>query len=125
MLSRYFAIVTLFAGIGLLSGCSSSRDVEVTGQVSSASAKGEIILEFFDVNGDQKTSVHTAKADATGAFKETVSLEGDEVLVRAVEDADANGACSEGESWAEASGAITDDKVDPIQLTLASAPCPK
>ncbi|GMV14020.1 MAG: hypothetical protein HS104_22660 [Polyangiaceae bacterium] len=123
MLSRYFTASILSAGLFAL-GCSASRDVEVTGQVSAASAQGEIVLEFFDVNGNEKTSVHTAKAEADGSFKATVSVEGDELLVRALADADADGACSDGEQWGEATAKIEDDKVEPITIALSSAACP-
>ena len=64
MLSKFISIFTVLSAGALALGCSSSRDVEVTGQVSSASAQGQILLEFFDVDGADKTSVHTAKADS-------------------------------------------------------------
>lgn len=124
MLSKYFGIATVLSTGLFALGCSASRDVEVTGQVSSASAKGEIVLEFFDVNGDEKTSVHTATAEADGSFKATVSVEGDEILVRALADADGDGSCSAGEEWGEATAKIEDDKVEPIGIALASAACP-
>lgn len=124
MLLRYFSIVTLLSAAALSLGCSASRDVEVTGQVSSA-AQADIVLEFFDVNDGEKTSVHTAKAEADGSFKATVSLEGDEVLVRAVADADGDGACSAGEQWGEASAKIEDDKLaEPLDIILGATACP-
>ena len=125
MLSKFISIFTVLSAAALALGCSSSRDVEVTGQVSSASAQGQILLEFFDVDGADKTSVHTAKADADGSFKATVALSGDEVLVRAIADADADGACSQGELWGETSAKIQDDAVEPITLALGAEACPK
>jgi len=124
MLSKYFTIAIALSAASLALGCSSSRDVEVTGQVSSGSAKGDIVLEFFDVEGEEKTSVHTAKAEADGSFKATVAIAGDELLVRAVADADESGACSAGESWGEITAKVEDDKVDSITITLGSEPCP-
>mgnify|MGYP003456309570 CR=1 FL=1 len=125
MLSKFISIFTVLSAGALALGCSSSRDVEVTGQVSSASAQGQILLEFFDVEGADKTSVHTAKAAPDGSFKETVALSGDEVLVRAIADADADGACSQGELWGETSAKIQDDAVEPITLVLGAEACPK
>ena len=125
MLSKFISIFTVLSAAALALGCSSSRDVEVKGQVSSASAQGQILLEFFDVDGADKTSVHTAKADADGSFKATVALSGDEVLVRAIADADADGACSQGELWGETSAKIQDDAVEPITLVLGAEACPK
>ena len=125
MLSKFISIFTVLSAGALALGCSSSRDVEVTGQVSSASAQGQILLEFFDVEGADKTSVHTAKAAPDGSFKETVALSGDEVLVRAIADADADGACSQGELWGETSAKIQDDAVEPITPALGAEACPK
>lgn len=124
MISRQFTITILSAGLFAL-GCSASRDVEVTGQVVAGTAQGELVLEFFDVNGDEKTSVHTAKAGADGSFTEVISVEGDEILVRALADADGNGACSAGEKWGEASAKIQDDTVESISIALGTAVCPE
>lgn len=124
MLSKFFAVVSVLCLGALAAGCSGAREVEVTGQVSSASAQGEIVVLIFDVTGDEKANVHSVKAQADGSFKATLSLEGDEVLVRAIADADGDGACSAGEPWGEASGKIQDDEVEPLEITLGSAPCP-
>ena len=126
MLRNYFAATVMLSGLALIAGCSSSRDVEVSGKVSAGSVSSEITLEFFDVNGSDKTSVHTAKLGDDGSFKETVSIEGDEVLVRAIADADGNAKCTEGEQWGEASAKISDDdKAGPIEVALSLAACPK
>jgi len=123
MLTKNFAIAGFVSLAFALAGCSSARDVEVTGEVNGA-AQGSILLEFFDVSGDEKTSAGTATV-AESTFKQVVSLEGDEVIVRAIADANDDGACTEGEQWAEATAKIEDDKAGPVELTLAVAPCPK
>ena len=122
------AVVLSVAAV--LGGCGSSREVEVTGSVSAPSTvSGEIVLEFFDVTGEGEdralTSVHTATLQAPGEFKEKVELEGEHVLVRAIADGDANGACTAGEQWGELEASIKDDDtVDPITVALSAAACP-
>ena len=70
-------------------------------------------------------SVAETKLDTVGNFKQTVSIEGNTVRVRAVVDSDGNGACSAGELWAEADATVQDDDtVAPVTVTLGSAPCP-
>ena len=45
--------------------------------------------------------------------------------MRAIADADADGACSQGELWGETSAKIQDDAVEPITLALGAEACPK
>lgn len=111
--------------------CSSGRDVEVSGKVSAPSSLmvgDRLVVDFMDVTGEgaeRETSVaHSAELKTLGDFKETVSLEGDKVLVRAIDDRDGNGECSEGEAWGEVEASIADDKVEAISLTLAAVACP-
>ena len=114
-----------------IAGCGAGRDVEVTGSVSAAASvqvQGPIVLQFLDVLADdQKPAVaYTAKLNALGAFTQKVPLEGKQVIVRAINDTDGNGACSSGEAWVEAKADISgDDKVGPVSLALVSAECPK
>jgi hypothetical protein len=126
---RSIRFITLAAALPLalsLAACSSSRDVEVTGEVSAAQVQGEIFLEFFDTDGDQPESVHTATLSAPGVFTETVPLAGDKVLIRAIDDADGDGACSAGERWAEVEADIDEnDEVKDVLLVLAQKPCPE
>lgn len=115
--------------MGAVTGCSGSRDVAVTGEVSAPATTnidGKITLEFLDVRADDEVvSVHTATLDAPGAFEETVELEGDAVRVRAVNDTNDNGTCDDGEAWAEVEAAIgDDDTVEPIELELKNDVCP-
>ena len=110
--------------------CASDRDVEVTGSVAAPAGQavsGPITLSFLDVVSSDETpkSVAETKLDAVGEFKQTVTVEGDTVRVRAVVDTDGNGACSPGELWAESDAAIgDDDSVAPVNLTLGTAACP-
>ena len=114
-----------------IAGCGAGRDVEVTGDVSAAATvqvQGPILLEFLDVlaDGQTPTVTQTVKLDALGACTQKVPLEGKQVIVRAINDTDGNGACSSGEAWVEAKADISgDDKVGPVSLALVSAACPK
>jgi hypothetical protein len=127
--SAKFVWILVVATGALAAGCTSSREVEVAGEVSApatTSVEGQIKLDFLDVvSGDEEAkSVHTAMLDGVGSFKETVELEGDTVRVRAINDIDGDGACTDGEAWAEVDAKITDDKVEPVTLELKNAPCP-
>jgi hypothetical protein len=109
-------------------GCGSSREVEIKGQVASAATvpiDGPIAIQFFDLLDAEKPSlVHSITLDRLAAFDEKASLQGDEVLVRAINDRDRNGACSAGEPWVEVRVPVKDDNsVDPVTLELAAAPC--
>jgi len=111
-------------------GCAADRDVEVSGSVAapaSENVSGQITLDFLDVVNDTDVpkSVATTKLDALGEFKQSVSVSGDQVRVRALVDNDGNGACSAGELWAETDATIKDDDtVDPVTLTLGHEACP-
>ncbi|MFO0567312.1 MAG: hypothetical protein U0263_16765 [Polyangiaceae bacterium] len=113
------------AALALIAGCGASRDVEVTGQVDApATAKGDIVVEFFD-GMDATESAHSLKLAGPSAFVEKVPLEGDTLRVRAVLDADGDGKCSAGELWDEVAKKVDDDdKVDDLVLTLESGACP-
>jgi len=124
---KLLAPVALIAALSA-AGCSSARDVEVTGEVKSASStQGKIIVDFFDVAGEgenlELTSVHSVELTELGTFSEKVPLEGDRVLVRAIADADGDGACTEGESWAEMEAAIEKDAAS-VALDLSVQACP-
>jgi hypothetical protein len=125
----------LMAGWVLLAfgvvGCSSARDVEVSGKVSAPSSLtvgDKVVIDFIDVVGvgvdEKRTVAHTTELANLGDFKETVPLEGDQVLIRAIDDRDGNGACSAGEAWGEVQAAISADKVEAASLTLSTAACP-
>lgn len=122
--------ILVMATGALAVGCGGSREVEVTGEVSAPATvqvDGPIMLDFFDViaEGDEPKSVHTATLESLGEFKETIELEGDTVRVRAINDRDGDGACTNGEAWGEADAAISDDDTAPaMKLELSNDPCP-
>ena len=128
--SNGVCLVVMMAG-ALAVACSSSREVEVSGEVSAPATtdvEGEITLDFFDVvdDGEEAKSVHTVTLETLGSFKEKVELEGDSVRIRALNDRDGDGACTDGEAWAEANAAISDDDtVEPVSLELTNEACPK
>ena len=116
--------------LGLL-GCSSERDVEVSGKVTAASSVtvgDTIVIEFIDIVGDgphAPTSVaHTIKQNTLGDFKATVALEGDRMLIRAIDDRNGDGLCSEGEAWGQIQAAVEQDKVEAASLMLGTTACP-
>ena len=124
------------AAVGLLcfafgAGCSSARDVEVSGKVTASSSVevgDKVVVDFIDVVGvgdDAEQSVaHTTQLAALGDFKETVPLEGDQVLIRAIDDRDGDGACSLGEAWGETQAEVFDGKAVATSLMLGMTPCP-
>lgn len=131
---NYRNLVVALGGVclGLAAvGCSSARDVEVSGKVTAPSTVmtgDKIAVQFLDVVGegtDAKTELaQTAELKAPGDFKETVALEGDQVLVRAIDDRNGDGKCTEGEAWGQTQAKVTDNKVEAVSLALAIAKCP-
>ena len=124
---RLLAPVALIAALSAV-GCSSARDVEVTGEVkSAATSQGKILVEFYDIAGEgenlELTNVHSVELAELGTFDEKVPLEGDRVLVRAIADANGDGACSEGEAWAEIEAPIEEDAAS-VELALSVQACP-
>jgi hypothetical protein len=110
--------------------CSSARDVEVNGEVSAASGssvQGEIVVEFYDIAGEgeelELTNIHSLTLAEVGSFKETVPVEGDRLLIRAIADTDGDGACSANEAWAESEVAIDGDTAT-VSLALSAKACP-
>ena len=128
---RNRAAVGLVCWAFVVVGCSSARDVEVSGKVtapSSLSVGDKLVIDFIDVVGvgaDAKQSVaHTTQLASLGDFKETVPLEGDQVLIRAIDDRDGDGACSAGEAWGETLAPISDGKAEATSLMLDTTACP-
>jgi hypothetical protein len=108
-------------------GCGASREIAIKGDVASSSAQleGPIVVQFFDIVDAKSSLVHTVSLTKAGSFDEKAPVEGKEVLVRAIADHDANGACSAGEAWAEAKMTIKDDDtVDAVNLDLKVGDCP-
>ena len=129
MNTRLFSIPLLVAAGSLLMACSSSRDVEVEGDVSQAadvSTEGKILVSFYDVvSNDDVSDITKLELSAPGTFKKTLSLEGETVRITAVRDIDGNGTCSAGEAWATIDAKVVDDKVSGAALRLTNAPCPE
>lgn len=125
---RVVGVLALITAPALVA-CSSGRDVTIEGEVvapASLTQSGAIKVEFIDVlTESERETVHDIELEGPGAFDATMALEGDKVLIRAILDADGDGACSTGEAWAEAEADIAeDDTVEPVSLTLAVADCP-
>ena len=129
MNTRAFHVPLLFAIGSLIMACSSSRDVEVEGQVSQAAdvaSEGKIVMSFYDVvSEDEVSKVGDFELASPGAFKKTLSLEGETVRIIAVRDVNGDGACSAGEAWASLDAKIEDDQVSGAELRLTNAPCPE
>ena len=116
--------------LGLL-GCSSAREVEVSGKVTAASSVtvgDEVVIQFIDLVGegaDAPSAVaHTTKLSSLGDFDQVVELEGDAVLIRVIDDRNGDGVCSEGEAWGQVRAAIDQDKVEAVSLMLGTMACP-
>ena len=117
--------------LGLL-GCSSARDVEVSGKVtapSSLAVGDKVVIDFIDVVGEgpdaEENVAHTTHLKLLGDFKETVALEGDRVLIRAIDDRNGDGVCSAGEAWGQVQAPVDQDKVEAASLVLGMADCPE
>src|SRR5688500_9807654 len=95
-----------------LVACGSSRDVEISGEVAAPSTmtlEGPITVQFYDLVEDESPErVHSITLTSPSAFGEKVELAGDKVRIVAIDDRDANGACSAGEPWAQVEAPIKD-----------------
>ena len=130
MINRHWLIAKPLALLLCLEvGCGSSREVAIKGQLASstsAQVDGPIAVQFFDIVDAAKPSlVHSITLDRLAAFDAKAALQGDEVLVRAINDRDGNSACSAGEPWAEVRVPVKeDDTVDAVSLELNAGSCP-
>lgn len=115
--------------LSVASGCSSGRDVEVAGTAAPApglSTKGAVIVEVYDLaDAEDPKLVGTTKLDAAGKFSSKFTVEGDSLRLRAIDDADGNGACSAGELWGSVEVKVTNDAVKDAAIELMALPCPK
>ncbi|MCC6647579.1 MAG: hypothetical protein IT374_18665 [Polyangiaceae bacterium] len=118
-----------FVALSAATGCSSARDVEVTGTAAPApglSTKGAVIVEVFDLaDAEDPKLVGTTKPDAAGKFGSKFTVEGDTLRLRAIDDADGNGGCTDGELWGAVEVKVTDDAVKDATVELRALPCPK
>jgi len=124
-----FTMITLFSAAAL-AGCTATQEVEVTGEITSAqTVAGPITLEFFEIAQDdeeaERESVHKVELDGLGEFAETVEVAEDaNIIIMALEDADGDGACTDGELWAEVEVTPKDDgTVDAVALDLTADTC--
>ncbi|MBW2457578.1 MAG: hypothetical protein JRI68_23935 [Deltaproteobacteria bacterium] len=122
-------MITLISAAAL-AGCTATQELEVTGEITSAqSVAGPIALEFFEIAQDdeeaERESVHKVELEGLGSFTETVEIAEDaNIVIVALEDGDGDGACTDGELWAELEVTPNDDgTVDAVALELAAAPC--
>jgi hypothetical protein len=124
-------MVVGWACLAFAAGCSSARDVEVSGKVTapaSLTVGDKVVIDFIDVVGegaDQKQTVaSSAELKALGDFKQTVPLEGNQVLIRAIDDRNGDGKCTAGEAWGELMAEVKEDKAEASSLVLGTAACP-
>lgn len=125
--NRIVVVGLMCVGLNVVA-CNSARDVEVSGTVSAESelALGDTLwVGFYDVDQDSVGVEETGivKLTKPGDFKETVPLEGENVLVRAWDDRDGDGYCTDGEAWGEVTASIANDKAESLVVTLAQEPC--
>ncbi|HYP87711.1 MAG TPA: hypothetical protein VEQ59_06150 [Polyangiaceae bacterium] len=111
-------------------GCSGKRDVEVSGELKAASnvsVGNRLVVDFFDVlpEGSEGATPdqHRVVLGSLGEFEQTVSLEADQVDIRALDDKDGDGLCSAGEAWGRASAPIEQDKASGVTLVLEEQTC--
>lgn len=116
--------------VGALGGCSTARDVEVSGEVtapSSLAVGDELVIELVDVVGvgkdAERSVVHRGALRGLGEFEASVQLEGNQVLVRVIDDRDGDGGCSLGEAWEETYAPVEADEVT-FSLLLGTSACP-
>jgi hypothetical protein len=117
--------------VGVLVGCSSARDVEVSGRVTAPSSVAigrALLIDFIDVVGEGKAAERTVAGRAAlsglGDFEANVMLEGDQVLIRVFDDRDGDGECSLGEAWGEVHAPVEADQATDVSLMLGNRACP-
>ncbi len=123
-MKKLITLLALATVGGLALGCSSARDVQVKGEIQGGLSQQDVLVEFWDLTDSEQTKVHSVTVQAPGSFDETVPLEGDQLLVRAIADNDDNGVCTPGEQWGETDTALSDgDETLAITVTLSGAAC--
>ncbi|MDF3068199.1 MAG: hypothetical protein K0R38_3800 [Polyangiaceae bacterium] len=117
--------------LGVLAGCSAARDVEINGQVTAPkelAVGSALVIDFIDVvgagKGARRTAVERVALDGLGEFRARVMLEGDQVLVRVIDDRNLDGECSFGEAWGEAHAPVGEDSATDVSLMLGTKVCP-
>jgi uncharacterized protein (DUF2141 family) len=114
----------------MLAACSDAREVEVTGEISAAQGvAGPVSLEFFEqekgVEDAERVSIKKVELAELGAFAETIEISEDLLIVVALQDANGDGLCTDGELWAEVQQEAADDGTFlPLSIVLAATACP-
>jgi hypothetical protein len=124
--------IAILSVLVIAPGCSGGREVEVTGEAKAAASvtlTGPISIEFFEVPAEGATeeaaSIKKIELAQAGEFTETVDVEGDLIRVFALNDVNKDGACNDGEPWAESQATVKEDgSVDRLTLELSTAACP-
>jgi len=124
-------LVILGVALGAV-GCVGGRDVEVSGKVTApegVSVEETLIVDFIDTLPEgsvgETPSRHRRLLHGLGEFKETVSLEADQVELWGLDDRDGNGHCTQGEAWGRVPSApIENNRAAGITLILHAQPCP-
>jgi hypothetical protein len=88
-------------------------------------ADGPVLVQFYEVSGEEETLVDSIVLETAGDFTEDVPVEGDVLRVVAILDRDDDAACTDGEPWAELSTEILEDDTARAMLELVEhAKCP-
>jgi hypothetical protein len=125
-------ILGAFTALSLLvlgSGCSSGRDVDVKGEIETASGVPEdapIRLDVYESSEDEEEAlVDSFVLDGPGTFEETLAVEGDTLRFVALVDANGNEKCDAGEAWGEGTVEIADDDTATFAVRItAQTACP-
>jgi hypothetical protein len=114
-----------------VAGCTSARDVRVSGRVAAPSTlevSRTLVIDVIDVVGEGKEARRTlaerGALEGLGDFETRVMMEGDQLMVRVLDDRDEDGNCSAGEAWAETHAPIEADEATDVSLMLWTRACP-
>jgi hypothetical protein len=120
---------TCLLALIVLAACDVTRDVDVNGEVTATQAvSGRVLLEFFETaegEAAERVSLEEVEIAGLGPFAETLSISEDILIVRAIVDADGDGACTTGEMWGEAQrSADGDGTFAPFAILAEQRACP-
>jgi len=138
MKKQSLGILAVISTLGLVAGCSSARDVSLTGTVTADAAvsSGPVRIEFYEreSSGDPSTDPQTATTlkfieamplASPGKFTHTVPVEGDKVHLVAFIDANKDDKCTDGEAWGESDVTIQTDNTATATVNIAAqSKCP-
>lgn len=119
-----------FIACAALPACGGARDVAVSGTVAETAAtmpSGPIRLEFYEPADSSDAApaapvlrlVASSSLPAAGTFDETVSMQGKQLRVVGIVDADGSNGCTDGESWGEAIVPIAADDTAKVTVNIA------